>query len=112
MLRKCFFESVDQAYRIIDDNSMSVVVPYGVSGAELCKKAYECHTFSVAARRAIMRSAQRYSVSVAPWHLDAMRSDNLCELTESGLCVARPEAYDEHLGLLLKADSGTNALIV
>lgn len=99
LLRKMQFESADRAYQIIDDQSESIVVPYGESGAELCEEIRSCHSFEPARRRRLLRSAQRFTVGVRPWTLAQLDQRSLVVLTECGALVLNPEAYDDGLGV-------------
>lgn len=56
------FRTLGKAFRLIDEPSTSVFVPYGADGFALCEKLRE--TYAVGEQREIARKLQRYAVSL------------------------------------------------
>ncbi len=56
------FKTIGETFRIIDSNTISVIVPYGEQGRDLCEKLRR--TFDPGERRGIVRKLQRYMVSL------------------------------------------------
>ncbi|MCA9309978.1 MAG: CRISPR-associated helicase Cas3' [Phycisphaerales bacterium] len=84
-------------YRVIEDSTHAVVVPYGDDGAKLC----DTLRFVDKLAREHLRAAQRYIVGVRDRQLAALFSSGACELVHDSIAVLRePKLYDVHLGLL------------
>lgn len=99
LLHKMQFESADLAYEVIDNPSESIVVPYGDFGTQLCDDIRSCHAFEPGHRRRLLRAAQRFTVGVRRWTLAQLAERSLVMLTECGVLVLNPEAYDDDLGV-------------
>ena len=98
---RLLFRSAAERYRLIDDYSVRVVVPWGEDGAKLCKELLAPRGSAAEA----LRKAQRYSVNVPPWSLEPLIESGVCVTTELGVTVLLPEHRGTHysvdLGLLL-----------
>jgi CRISPR-associated endonuclease/helicase Cas3 len=98
---RLLFRQAADRYRLIDDNSARIIVPYGPGGTELCEDLQKPHG-SVAE---LLRKAQRFSVNIPPWSLETLLSSGVCVTTESGVAVLLPQYgrshYCDDLGLLL-----------
>lgn len=90
------FKDAAEAYRLIDDWSKPVVVPYGPEGSELCRLLQDPHKFEAS----VLRRSQRFTVSVPPWTLEQLVGSGVCTLTAWGPAVLiSPSNYDPDVGL-------------
>ena len=95
------FRKAGEEFRLIDDNSIPVIVLYDGSGQWIERLRAQGPT------REIMRRLQRYSVNVYRHQRDAMLRDGQLELLECGVHVqALPGLYRDDIGL----DLNMNAL--
>jgi CRISPR-associated endonuclease/helicase Cas3 len=101
------FRTAADLYRVIDPWSATIVVPYGQSGKEICEKLVGSHDVEPAD----LRRAQKFTVSVSPFHAEQLVSSGVCTLTPSGVAVADASAYDCDLGLLLDRSRDPEGLI-
>lgn len=92
------YKTAGQVYRVIDDHSFGVIVPYG-KGAEVIEKIQG--TSDVAEIRTYIRQAQRYTVNVRENLLD--RFDGLIqpvsERVQGLYMVSAPGAYSMDYGI-------------
>ena len=92
------YKTAGQAYRVIDDSSFGVIVPYG-EGAEIIASIQE--TSDPADIKAYIRQAQRYTVNVRGNQLKKLEglitlvNDNIPDL----YMVAVPGAYNSDYGI-------------
>lgn len=102
------FRTVAEEYRLIDDWSSPLVVPFGAKGEELCKRLQRDTKTSAADRQL----AQRYTVSVSPFSMSSLLEVGLCAESPLGLTVLLDsDAYDLNLGLLLDSRINPGTLI-
>lgn len=104
MLEELNFASASRNYRIIEDGTVGVVVPYGEVGTRLCEEVARSHMTNSERQRDTRRRAQRYTVAIRPWQVKKLVDAGLCQLTESGLMVLAEEAYGEKVGLRCDAE--------
>lgn len=92
------YKTAGQAYRVIDDHSFGVIVPYK-RGAEIMESLQK--TSEVAEVKAYMRQAQRYTVNVREGQLK--RFDGLIQPVSDKIpnlyMVAAPGAYNSDYGI-------------
>lgn len=102
MLEGLNFASASGQYRIIEDGTIGVVVPYGETGRDLCDAMMSQRAYASREDRDLLRAAQRYTVGVRPWVFQHLVRSGACMLTELGVGVlSQVGAYDEeNLGLL------------
>jgi hypothetical protein len=105
MLEGLNFASASGQYRIIEDGTIGVVVPYGDEGARLCEQIERSHILDGVGQRNTHRRAQRYTVAVRPWQLKQLMEAGLCRETEAGLVVLSREAYHNEVGLRIDAEA-------
>jgi CRISPR-associated endonuclease/helicase Cas3 len=103
------FRTAAEAFRLIDDDGESVVVPYRIPGdVESPVKAWLNMLEKDGNARRVRRKMQRYTVSVPRRIFDQMLAR--AEIEErAGLWLALDLLYDERLGLALPDSSGTPA---
>lgn len=91
------FRQVASDYRLIPDEQQPVIVPYGRKGRRLIR---DLTSMAEPPGRGFARRAQRFTVSVYPWHLERLREAGLVSQYHDRFWVLDSlEAYDEHLGL-------------
>ncbi|MCA9248065.1 MAG: CRISPR-associated endonuclease Cas3'' [Planctomycetales bacterium] len=88
------FRTAAERFRMIDDATVSVFVPYGKEGPRLLE------TLRYAGpSRQLLRQLQRYTVGVYQQAYDAMRSADIEELPSGYAILVNADAYDDRLGL-------------
>ncbi len=92
------FSSAGKAYRIIDDHSFGVIVPYG-KGEEIIASLQE--TTDLEEMRRLIRNAQRYTVNVRGSQLKKMEGllQPVTENIPNLYMIAAPGAYHEQYGI-------------
>lgn len=102
------FRSVAQAYKLIDQWAVPVVVPYGDEGTELCGAIRSSHK----PEASLVRKAQRFSVNITPWAFEALASQGFIEKGDTTLSVlVHASLYDDEVGLRLDAAPDPRHLI-
>ncbi|MDY5219277.1 MAG: CRISPR-associated helicase Cas3' [Eubacteriales bacterium] len=95
------FKAVAEDFRMIDDDCMTVYIPYE-DGAALCRELLSGH-----ASRELYRRAGRYSVSIYRGHYEALLSaGDVQPLDAESAILVNPALYSAETGLSLVADSG------
>lgn len=97
------FRTLGEKFHLITEPSISVFIPYGEEGQELCKKLRE--SFAPGERRAIVRKLQRYSVSLrGPAPLDE-DGKPIAELVhDTWWILTNPKQYyDDNFGVCRQA---------
>ena len=95
------FKAVAKDFRMIDDDCMTVYIPYK-DGAALCQELLSGH-----ASRELYRRAGRYSVSIYRGHYEALLSGgDVQPLDAESAILVNPALYSAETGLSLVADSG------
>ena len=100
------FETCGREFRFIDDAGVTVFVPWGTHGAELLD---DIRTGQPDVR--MLRSAQRYTVSVPIWQFNALRDAGQVSSYDSvPFWVLEPRdgalpSYSEEKGLVVSSDS-------
>lgn len=101
------YADVGKLFRVIDEKSISVVVPWE-QGADILKKVKYMNEEEVG--RGILRSLQPYMVNIHPsQHEKAMR-DGRCKEIITGLW-RWVGSYDSHLGLIPEGHESTDLLV-
>jgi CRISPR-associated endonuclease/helicase Cas3 len=96
------FRTAAQKYKVIDDQSQSIFVPYGEDGAAMVERLIG----SVFPYRSLMRKLQRYSVSVPSWKYQKMLEAGVIEVVHEHATVLIDNAiYDEAVGLCFEDES-------
>lgn len=95
------FRTAGTVFRVIDQETRSVLVPYG-KGKELIKKLCGSHTLSEEIR--YLREAQQYSVNLYDQIFARLAKEGgLLSVGESGAVALREEYYDEWSGIITTA---------
>ena len=95
------FRTAGTVFRVIDQETRSVLVPYG-KGKELIKKLCGSHTLSEEIR--YLREAQQYSVNLYDQIFSRLAKEGgLFSVGESGAVALREEHYDEWSGIITTA---------
>ncbi len=90
------FHTAAERFRMIEDVSQSIFVPYGETGAELITQLYD-----QGPDRWLLRRLQRYTVNVFDdLYAELIRAGDVDVLLDGGYAVlTNPDAYDPKLGL-------------
>ncbi|MCP4662523.1 MAG: CRISPR-associated endonuclease Cas3'' [bacterium] len=99
------FANVARKFRLIDDYSKPVVVPYGDATERLDRLR------AGGPSREALRALQPYVVNVARWHLERLDAAQAVELVHDAvfaLNVAYAKLYDKHFGLILEGELFAN----
>ena len=95
------FKAVAEDFRMIDDDCMTVYIPYE-DGAALCRELLSGY-----ASRELYRRAGRYSVSIYHGHYEALLSaGDVQPLDAESAVLVNPALYSAETGLSLVADTG------
>lgn len=101
------FQSAGQAFRVFDDNTVDVLVPYGAKGkrilAELCsQRAME----DIAFARQTLDAARPYTIALYQWQLDRLTEAHALYSVGGTLALALHEAYyHRETGLTLEPET-------
>lgn len=95
------FRDAGEAFQLIEDNTGTVIIPFGKTGWELCEELRE--TFNPADRRKLSRKLQRYAVSIPQNRFEeALRNGQIQIVHERYALLVSPELhYNENFGLCL-----------
>lgn len=93
------FRTLGERFRLLDDHTFPVFVPYGEEGRELCERLRT--TYALGERRRIARKLQRYAVSLHGTEPRDARGKLFAELVHGVYWVlTSPETnYDEDFGV-------------
>ncbi len=91
------FREAARLYKVIKDQSIPVVVPYGEEGQSLTESLHNTEF----PPRSIFRKLQRYTVSVPAWkHLELLESGVCMQVHEHTTVLNDPSQYDPATGLV------------
>ena len=96
------FKTAGDRFRVLDDSTRSVVVPYGEGVALISHLASRHGSFSPKELAAWVRKAKPYTVSLYQFQLDRL-AGAIAEY--SGILVLNPEFYDLRTGVVTKPES-------
>ena len=100
--RSLDFAAVDENFRVIDDDMVGVLVPWG-EGAEIIARL---RGGAGEETRRLLRRAQRYSIGLyRAEFVNAMRAGAIEPLGEGGPYAARPSAYRDDIGFTVEIDA-------
>ncbi len=102
------FETMAQRFKLIEQNMCPIIIPYDTRAEELIEKLrYTEHPGK------LLRSLQRYTVSVYEAELSALKGIGVLENPAPDIYVLRgkQELYDPHTGLCL-AEKGGNGIYI
>ncbi len=93
------FRDAGEAFQLIEDNTGTVIVPFGETGHELCERLRE--TFNPSEQRELVRKLQRYAVSIPRNRFEeASRNGQIQIVHERYALLVSPELhYNENFGL-------------
>ena len=96
------FRTLGKDFRLIDEASTSVFIPYGLEGLALCEKLRG--TYAIGEQRAIARKLQRYAVSLRSPTPSNRDGNPIAELVHDVYWVlTNPQInYDADLGIVLE----------
>ena len=103
------FKKAADEFRIIDNNTVAVVIPYNDEAQKLLERAkYHPYPFSLA------RQLQMYTVNIYENEFKRLQSkgviETINETYETLIESSMKEFYDKNTGLVLPADAGGDAL--
>lgn len=103
------FREAAERYFLIEKNTSSVIIPYGYRGKQLVKQLKarpiieRKDTQAWAARKALNRALQRYSVQLPKWQMDKLKGyvQPVCpeKLEDQYLVLETVQKYSRELGL-------------
>lgn len=95
------FRDVGEAFQLINDNTGTVIIPFGEFGWKLCEELRE--TFNPADQRKLAQKLQRYAVSIPQKRFEeALRNGQIQIVHERYALLVSPELhYNENFGLCL-----------
>ena len=94
------FRTAGDAFRVIDQNTWPILVPYG-EGKEIIQALSGEHDMREEIR--LIRRAQRFSVSVYDPIRRALEDRNaLARIGDTGVVALRPEFYNEEIGISIE----------
>lgn len=101
------FRTLGQTFKMIDDHSVSVLIPYGEEGKRLCLALRE--TYATGEQRAIARKLQRYAVSMYGIEPRDKTGGLIAEHVHDTFWVlsAPEEHYSESVGLTVEGMGNT-----
>ena len=93
------FRDIDSLFRIIDQNTKSIIIPYKEKGCKLCEQIRNSY---FKPNIEILQKIQRYTVQVHPHVFGILNSTGVLEsfLEERFWIVSNPDLYDDDLGLV------------
>lgn len=96
------FATVGQKFKVFDDKTIDVLVPYGEGKALIMElKDNESLTFDIRALKNIMKEVKKYSISLYKWQKDKLDYAGLLHyLHEGRILVLDAKAYSEEVGLI------------
>lgn len=93
------FRTAGMAFRVIDQNTKSVLVPYG-KGKKLIEKLTGRHTLRE--ELALLKEAQQYSVNLYEYAFEELaKKGALVSVGETGVVVLKDEYYDALAGVII-----------
>ena len=103
------FRVAAKAYRIIEDNELPILVPYGAAGRDLRNRLLSGHDWDYRT----LRAAQRHLVTIPRRQLALLESGAAVMQHESGLyLLCNDSAYLLEKGLSLAATGMSPALLI
>lgn len=97
------FRQAASKYRVIEEQTTPILVPYGKAGKELVDEILNSPELD----RGLFRKSQRFTVNVYDRQLVSLLSSAACELIHDSIYVLiDPDLYDEDIGLHIDARKG------
>lgn len=115
---RLMFRTVGERYRLIDEWSVPIVVPYKNDGSQICGQLLKSldpwwiQRTTVADRKRLFRAAQRFTVVVPPYVRMHMVEQTFVSIVANDIGVLTNDpSYDENIGLLMDAQMDPARLI-
>lgn len=94
------FRLAGDLFEVFDEDSVSVLVPYGEGAAIIAQLADSCRRSDMARTRSLLDTAKPYAVSVSKTQSERMMKNKmLCTLLDGSICVLKDGYYDDHTGI-------------
>ncbi len=106
------FRTASDLFRLIPDDEVPVLVPYGETGTTLIARFEALRGRPDAPRGDLYRRAQRFRVGVPRWLVHDLERDQVIRLIDEGLWAAASHAYHSDYGLDLAGRVLPESMIV
>lgn len=93
------FQTAGEKFRVIDDNSVSVIVPYNEEAKEIISSLRSDIRSDELVK--ILRKAQKYTVGLCELTEKKLRDKQALEILSCGVYVLEERYYDHDLGIML-----------
>lgn len=104
------FKSGAAEFKIIDDSTVGIIVPYG-KGKELIEMLCGDCLKDMSQVKSILKQSQRYTVNVYQNKLnDLIEAGAIVAVESLGIYILKENAYDEKLGVSLEANMGISII--
>ncbi|MBL8090473.1 MAG: CRISPR-associated helicase Cas3' [Anaerolineales bacterium] len=101
------FKKIAEDFRMIDNNTVSVIIPYNEEAKELLEQARDPYSYPYK----FARQLQMYTVNIYEKEFEKIQSKGVIETyNETYQVLNNMSFYDKHTGLILPADAGGDAL--
>ncbi|MBQ8723914.1 MAG: hypothetical protein IJY80_06485, partial [Opitutales bacterium] len=106
------FRDIGETFKLIEDNTETVIIPFGEAGHKLCEQLRE--TFNPTEQRQLARKLQRYAVSIYKNRFAEATSAGQIQIIHDRYAVlVSPELhYDENFGLCFDKEQQASALFL
>lgn len=94
------FKTAGKKFHVIDDDSISVIVPYDESAKEIISYLHSDIRCDEMVK--ILRKAQKYTVGIFEQTEKKLNDEHALELLQSGVYVLDERYYDQQLGIVLE----------
>ncbi|QHT63229.1 CRISPR-associated helicase Cas3' [Paenibacillus lycopersici] len=99
------YRSAAEHFRVIEDRTTSVIVPYGDKGRDVIARLNGGESIDELTRS--LREAQQYTIQLFPHEEDKLsKNGGLVSLMDGKVLVVKENAYNDEYGLDLDNDSG------
>lgn len=96
--RRLMFRTAEEHYKLIDERSVPIIVPYCQGGRDLCGRLHAAGKPDAT----LLRNAQRYTVNIPPADLDRLVASGYATVPFLGPAIlVHHSLYDDRLGLRL-----------
>ena len=92
------FKDIAKDFKIINSNTISIIIPYGKKGNEICEKIRNAYQF---VERDVIRKAQRFTVQLHPFNFNKLKAAGVVESfhEEQFWILTNQDLYKEDIGL-------------
>lgn len=106
------FRTAGNAFKVFDDNSSDILVPYGPGAEIIGQLCSEAAMYNLGLRSVLLNKAKLYSVSIYGYELDRLKAMgavyDVCQGTALALI---PGYYDSETGLSMQSMGGTAEIL-